>query len=104
MSSELKVEQEYSGDCVKVYISGEIDAFTSQKLKEELYSIAEAAKKDLRLECSQLNYIDSTGLGIFVGALKRVKQYGGNIYVSNLKDNIRKLFLITGLDRIMIIE
>jgi anti-sigma B factor antagonist len=103
-ASELKLNYKQGIDCVKVFISGEIDIFTTQRLREELYNIADTSKKDLWLECSQLNYIDSTGIGIFVGTLKRVKQYGGNIVVANLKDNIKKLFLITGLDKILTIE
>ncbi|HHX18592.1 MAG TPA: STAS domain-containing protein, partial [Clostridium sp.] len=43
-------------------------------------------------------------LGIFVGALKKAKQYEKKITITNLKDNIKKLFIITGLDKIFEVE
>jgi anti-anti-sigma factor len=104
MSSELFIKEELSEDYVRVYLSGEIDIYTAQTLKEKLYSIVETNHTDLRIECKELNYIDSTGLGIFVGALKKTKLNGKNIYLENLKENIRKLFVITGLDKLFIIE
>lgn len=104
MSSELKIREEQLEDSVRVYISGEVDIYTSQKLKDKLYSIVDSMKADLKIDCKELNYIDSTGLGIFVGTLKKAKQNGKNICISNLKDNIKKLFVITGLDKLFIIE
>jgi anti-sigma B factor antagonist len=104
MSSELNVLEEQLKDSVRVSISGEVDIYTSQNLKDRLYGIADSTRMDIRIDCRNLNYIDSTGLGIFVGTLKKVKQYGKDIYIENLKDNIRKLFLITGLDKLFIIE
>ncbi len=85
-------------------LSGEVDIYTSQELKENLYRVVETNKKDVIIDCKELNYIDSTGLGIFVGALKKAKQYEKKITIINLKDNIKKLFIITGLDKIFEVE
>ena len=104
MSSELKVREEQVGDVVNIFVSGEVDIYTSQGLKERLYSIVDSTQANLRIDCKELNYIDSTGLGIFVGALKKAKQLDKKIYITNLKDNIKKLFIITGLDKVFIIE
>ena len=104
MSSELNFIEEQLADAVKIYISGEVDIYTSQKLKEKLYDIVDTSKKDMKVDCKELNYIDSTGLGIFIGALKKAKQYDKNIYILNPRENIKKLFTITGLDKLFIIE
>lgn len=104
MSSELKVREEHSEGMVSVSISGEVDIYTSQELKEKLYGIADSAQSDIRIDCRNLNYIDSTGLGIFVGTLKRAKQHDRKIYIDNLKENIKKLFIITGLDKVFIMN
>jgi anti-sigma B factor antagonist len=104
MSSELKINEELAADSVTVNISGEIDIYTAQSLREKLYAIADENKLDLKIDCRELNYIDSTGLGIFVGVLKKTKSYGRNIHLVGLKENIKKLFLITGLDKLFIIE
>jgi len=104
MSSELKIKEEQLNDHVRIYISGEVDIYTSQGLKERLYNTVDSVQKDVKIDCKELNYIDSTGLGIFVGTLKRAKQYSKKIYILNLKENIKKLFLITGLDKVFVME
>lgn len=104
MSSELKISYEHSDETVKVTLVGEVDIYTSQKFKEKLYDIVDSTKSDLMIDCKDLNYIDSTGLGILVGTLKKSKTYGKKVCISNLKENIKKLFLITGLDKVFIIE
>ena len=88
----------------KVVVSGEVDIYTSTKLKEKLYDIIDKNDKDLKIDCSQLKYIDSTGLGIFAGAFKKAKEFDRKIYLTGLKSNIKKLFVITGLDKLFIIE
>ena len=104
MSSELKFVEKQLVDAVKINLIGEVDIYTAQSLKEKLYSIVDEINMDLRIDCSELNYIDSTGLGIFVGTLKKAKQNDKKIYITNLKENIKKLFLITGLDKLFILE
>jgi anti-sigma B factor antagonist len=104
MSSELRFIEEQKIDSVKVNLIGEVDIYTSQKLKEKLYAIVDSLNMDLRIDCKDLNYIDSTGLGIFVGTLKKAKLNDKKIYITNLKENIKKLFLITGLDKLFILE
>jgi anti-sigma B factor antagonist len=104
MSSELKFVEKQEVDAVKINLIGEVDIYTASSLKEKLYSIIDEVNMDLRIDCSELNYIDSTGLGIFVGALKKAKQNDKKIYITNLKENIKKLFLITGLDKLFILE
>ncbi|NLL05540.1 MAG: STAS domain-containing protein [Clostridiaceae bacterium] len=100
MTGELKVVEEIINDSVKISLKGEIDICTSNEFKEKLYKIIDANQKDLLIDCKELDYIDSTGLGIFVAALKKAKQYEKKITFLNLKDNIKKLFIITGLDKI----
>ncbi|MCX7923666.1 MAG: STAS domain-containing protein [Clostridia bacterium] len=104
MSSELNFREEQLGTAMKIYISGEVDIYTSQSLKSRLYDVVDSKQMDLIIDCRDLNYIDSTGLGIFVGTLKKAKQFDKKIYLLNLKDNIKKLFIITGLDKVFVIE
>jgi len=100
MTSELTLKEEYLAGKTKVFVSGEVDIYTAQNFKEKVYSIVENAPDDIVIDCDGLNYIDSTGLGIFVGALKRARLAGKSISLENIKDNIKKLFVITGLDKL----
>ncbi|NLK86186.1 MAG: STAS domain-containing protein [Clostridiaceae bacterium] len=104
MSSELVIRVENTERGPLVYVSGEIDIYTAQQFKDDLYQVVDGSESDVTIDCIGLNYIDSTGLGIFVGALKKTKLNGRNIYIINMKDNIKKLFVITGLDKLFIIN
>lgn len=103
-SSELKVLKESVGNDIKIVLSGEIDIYTSQSFKNELNEVIRTCEGNLFIDCKELAYIDSTGLGILVGALKEIRKDNNDIYICNLKDNIKKLFLITGLDKLFKIE
>jgi anti-sigma B factor antagonist len=102
--SELKVQRHVANGNNQIILSGEIDIYSSQNFKAELNEAVKSCNSDLYIDCKDLTYIDSTGLGILVGALKEIRKEDNNIYICNLKDNIKKLFLITGLDKLFRIE
>lgn len=87
-----------------VEVAGEIDIYTANRLKETLINLINEKNIDIRINCEALDYIDSTGLGVLIGALKRLKQDNRNIILANPKQNISKLLNITGLNKIFIIE
>lgn len=87
-----------------ISIEGEIDIYNSKQLKEKLYSLLKEKQANLHINCEKLEYIDSTGLGSFVSILKKVKQFNGTIYLSHLKPNVAKVFKITGLNKIFVVE
>ena len=104
MASELIMKEEKMEHAQKVVLRGEIDIYTAAQFKENLYRLVDNSVKDIVIDCDGLDYIDSTGLGIFVGALKKARLTDRNIRIENLRDNIRKLFNITGLDKLFIIH
>ncbi len=87
-----------------INIKGEIDIYNSTQLKEKLNSLIQDNPADLHIDCINLDYIDSTGLGALVAVLKKAKQFNFNVTLSNLKPNVAKLFKITNLNKVFIIE
>jgi anti-sigma B factor antagonist len=87
-----------------VSISGEIDIFSAPDFKEQVGSIIESGAAVVVFDCECLEYIDSTGLGVFVSFLKKANQNECVLRLKNLKASVLKLFVITGLDRILNIE
>lgn len=85
-------------------LEGEIDIYTSGKLKDTFMKILEENKENIKIDAEKLDYIDSTGLGILIGILKKLREEEKNITITNIKPNIKKLLNITGLDKIFIIE
>lgn len=85
-------------------IVGEIDAFTAPVLKERLTLGGEIEGLKAELDLSEVNYMDSTGLGVFVGFYKTIKSNGGQLKITGVNKRLKRLFEITGLDEIMDIE
>lgn len=104
MDFKLKSQFDQSKNIWKVQIFGEIDIYNSAQLKESLSKLIEEKASDLQIHCDNLEYIDSTGLGSLVSILKKVKQYNGNIHLLSVKPNVYKIFKITGLNKVFIIE
>ncbi|MBQ9942711.1 MAG: STAS domain-containing protein [Christensenellaceae bacterium] len=85
----------------QVALKGDIDLYNAPELKEALLNIKGA---DIRLNCEQLEYIDSTGLGVLVSAMKAAKEEGHTITVAGLKPHIKRIFTLTNLHTIFVME
>jgi anti-sigma B factor antagonist len=100
----IQVELEETDNRLKGIIRGEIDAHTAPVLREklELYQNQEGVNAELDL--SDVDYMDSTGLGVFVAFYKSINAQGGHLKLTGLSSRLKRLFDITGLGDIMDIE
>ena len=87
-----------------VSLQGELDVSTADKLTEHLHNLADEKILDMKINLENLDYIDSTGLGAMIGVLKKLKTDNKEIYIINPKSNVKKIFTITGLDKIFKVE
>lgn len=87
-----------------VFLSGEVDVGNCSVFKEELGKFVEGAAADVTIDFESLVYIDSAGLGILVGMFKRLQEKELTMKVVNTNDYIRKLFRITKLDTLFVVE
>ncbi len=87
-----------------VTMSGEVDIFNSEQMKAQLLKLINEKNADVYMNCRFLEYMDSTGLGALVAVLKNVKSYDGNVHLLNIRPNLAKLFKITNLNKVFIIE
>lgn len=83
-----------------VEVDGEIDVYTSPKVKEAINELIEKGHYHLVINLEGVRYIDSTGLGVLIGALKKVREHDGNISLICTNPQIKKIFNITGLVKI----
>lgn len=102
MNLEIKVENHT--EKTSVILAGEIDAFTAPKLKETLLPVTKEAGHIVEVDMENVNYMDSTGLGIFVSALKSTKENNSDMRLVQLQDRVYRLFEITGLTDIITID
>jgi anti-sigma B factor antagonist len=97
----LTIDIHQKDEEIVVMVAGEIDAFTAPKLREELFPLAEGENKCITVNLRDVSYLDSTGLGVFVGLFKQLKENGGELKLMELSDRLVRLFEITGLSNIM---
>ncbi|WML41604.1 anti-sigma factor antagonist [Neobacillus sp. OS1-2] len=97
----LKIDKRQEEQEIVVFVSGEIDAFTAPKLREELLPLAEGTNPFITVNLKDVSYLDSTGLGVFVGLFKQLKNNGGELRLVELSERLKRLFQITGLSHIM---
>lgn len=104
MSINIKSNLDNHNNFWNVSLEGELDVSTADKLKEYLHKLADEQIIDMKIDVTNLDYIDSTGLGVMVGVLKKLKAEKKEIYITNPKSNVKKIFTITGLDKIFNME
>ena len=83
-----------------IEIGGEIDVYTAPRLRESIVAAVEAGHSRLIIDVQKVDFLDSTGLGVLVGALKRVRADGGSLDIVCTQERILKIFEITGLDKV----
>ena len=80
---------------------GEVDISNAHLFKKQLESALAEKRQNISVDLSNLTYIDSTGLGVIIGAYGSIKKEGYSIKVTNPRDNVKKLLNISGLDTIL---
>src|SRR5699024_3426258 len=98
---DLDIDVVEKQDKTIVRLSGEIDVYTAPELKDILLPLVEKENNNIEVCFSDVEYMDSTGLGIFINALKSSKTYNSHMELVNLTDRVLRLFTITGLDEII---
>ncbi|SFK35936.1 anti-sigma B factor antagonist [Halobacillus dabanensis] len=87
-----------------VVLTGEVDAFTAPKLKDTLLPLTKEKGQVVEVDFQDVNYMDSTGLGVFISALKSTKEHASTMRLVHMQDRVYRLFKITGLTEIINIE
>ena len=77
-------------------LSGYIDTATSEQVGQEMEPLLTQANRAIEIDCSQLEYISSSGLRLLLSLRKQVAADGGSLVIRNINDEIRKVFTLTG--------
>ncbi len=97
---ELDIRSEKDGVACTIILDGEVDVYTAPQLKEELVSLIRGGCTHLTIDLEQVGFIDSSGLGVLVSALRRAREKDGVVRIVCTRDGILKIFRITGLDKV----
>ncbi|MFC5752109.1 STAS domain-containing protein [Actinomadura rugatobispora] len=101
---EFAVEHRVEKDLTVVTISGEIDVFTSPRLRERLLDIIDNGALHLVVDLSEVTFLDSTGLGVLVGIYHRLRARDGSMSFMGVNDRVRRVFHVTQLTKIFVLH
>jgi len=83
-----------------IALGGEVDVYTSPRLKQEMVDLLNKGTTRLIIDLSAVDYLDSTGLGVLIGGLKRAREREGDLRLICNNLRILRIFEITGLTKI----
>jgi anti-sigma B factor antagonist len=83
-----------------ITLKGEVDVYTAPQLKQQMITLLEAGAKQMLIDLTNVEYFDSTALGVLIGGLKRIRERDGSLSLLCPNPRIRRVFEITGLDKI----
>lgn len=87
-----------------VEVGGEIDVYSAPTLRDRLNGLVADGQYHLVVDMRRVDFLDSTGLGVLVGGLKRVRSHDGSLVLVCTQDRVLKVFRITGLTKVFAIH
>jgi anti-sigma B factor antagonist len=97
---EFTVSTRAEGPFTVVEVGGEVDVYTAPRLREAVVTAIESGSTRLVIDVDKVVFLDSTGVGVMVGALKKVRSAGGTLDIVCTQPRLLKIFDITGLDKV----
>jgi len=97
---DLTLSTQEVGATTVVAVGGEIDVYTAPKLRDKITELVGAGIYHLVVDLEAVEFLDSTGLGVLVGGLKKVRAHDGSLRLVCTQDRLLKIFRITGLAKV----
>lgn len=101
-SSEVSVTVDPDG--TKVSVRGRLDVTTVADVRELLHSAVDHGVGDLRIDLTDLELVDATGLGLLLGAHRRAGRLGRRLVLHAVPTRVHRLLLVTRLDRVLTLD
>jgi len=101
---ELSLSTRTEGDQTVLEVGGEIDVYTAPKLRDQITELVSVGSYDIVINLEAVEFLDSTGLGVLVGGLKKVRAHDGSLELVCSQERLLKIFRITGLAKVFVIH
>ncbi|MBP5483548.1 MAG: STAS domain-containing protein [Bacteroidales bacterium] len=92
----MKTTIQETDDKIVAILSGELDTAAAQETEQALQPLLDSKGKDVVIDCTELEYIASSGLRILLAILKQAKSVGSRVILKNVNDVIRDVLELTG--------
>lgn len=91
-----------NGKLLIAVLSGELDHHSAESVRVKIDNkLEELGEVNLLFDFSGVNFMDSSGIGVVIGRYKKISEYGGKVGIINLKPEIKRVFQVGGLFRII---
>ena len=98
---DLSIRVDENGTTRHVRLGGSCDLATAPALRQTLHGLTPPEVNDVVLDVSDLEFIDSTGLGVVLGAMRRLREGGGSLAIAGATGIVRRVLEITDLDKVI---
>ncbi|MFB7500981.1 STAS domain-containing protein [Streptomyces sp. NPDC056161] len=103
-SGRLLVEVREEGSSAVVAAAGELDHHTADLLREPLDDLHDKGFSRLVVDCSRLEFCDSTGLNVLLGARLKAEAAGGGVHLAAMQPVVARVFEITGAEAVFTVH
>ena len=96
IDDDLMIESRNVNDILVVNLKGDLDAFTVQKVKNQLTQCIENGYRKIVVNLSRVRYINSTSIGVLVSRLRELKEYHGELALAELSERVNRVLTLVG--------
>jgi anti-sigma B factor antagonist len=97
----MEISEDRKADVVILALSGKLDATTAKTFEDKILAVINSGAQRLAVDLSQLDYVSSSGLRVFLLAAKQLQGTQGKIVLCALKDHVRQVFDLAGFSSVL---
>lgn len=98
----FKLDTEMQGNGALVRLEGELDVSSAPGLRDEVVRLISEGRNSLVFNCERLGFVDSTGLGVLIGARARCLAANGGVTLVGVKPALQRLLAVTGVEALFL--
>lgn len=100
---DLSLNTRHESGRTIIEVAGEIDVYTAPKLRDRISELVADGNYNLVIDMENVDFLDSTGLGVLVGGLKKLRAHDGSMQLICTQERLLKIFRITQLAKVFAI-
>ncbi len=93
----MEIEVREDDSLVQVIVNGDIEMMTIKNFKQKLFEIGQNIDKDIDIDLSDVDYIDSSGVGVLISLLKLQKKKGKTLSISKVSPKVQNVLKLSSL-------